>query len=109
ARSPLARGPPTGAHAAAPPAAVDAVEPERADRGEDTAHRFRRQRDVVRVASHEAHEAHVGNDSDRVADEERAATLRARGPVEDRAPLEVTAALHERDAWEDLARALPER
>src|SRR2546428_131485 len=71
-RRALDRGRPTGVHDAVPPAAVDAVEPERADRGEDTADRFRRQRDVVRVASHEAHEAHVGNDRDRVANEERA-------------------------------------
>src|SRR5437667_158755 len=72
-----------GRHDAIPPPAVDAIEPKRSDRGDDPLDELGGQRDVIRVAAHEAHEAHIRHDGDRVADEQRAAALSARGPVED--------------------------
>src|SRR5438445_2150750 len=77
---------------AIPPAAIDAIERERSHGRDDTTDRVRRQRDVVRVAPHEAHEANVLDDRNGVADEERALALGARRPVQDRAPFEVVTA-----------------
>src|SRR5205809_2536415 len=77
---------------AIPRAAIDTIEQERSHGRDDTTDRVRRQRDVVRVAPHEAHEANVLDDRNGVADEERALALGARRPVQDRAPFEVVTA-----------------
>ena len=49
----------------------------------------------------------VRDDGDRVADEQRATALRAASPMQRRAAIEVPAALTDRDAGDELARALP--
>src|SRR5207237_8795600 len=75
--------------------------------GEDAADIGGRQRDEIRIAPHEAHEADIGYDRDRVSDQKRAAAGGPSRPMEHSASVEVAAALDERHAGCELTRPPP--
>src|SRR6266513_1746153 len=89
---------PSRGHHAIPPAAVDPVEAVGTDAIDDATDLISGERNEIRIAAHEADEADIRHDRDRVADQERAAAVRAVRPMERRAAIEVTTALNERDA-----------
>jgi hypothetical protein len=94
-------------HHTIPPTAVDAIKSEGTNGFHDPSHRGGRQRDVVRVAPHEAHEPHVGDDGHGVPHQEGAPATGSGGPVQHRAAREVSTALDERHARQDLYRFGP--
>lgn len=89
-------------HIKVPPATIDAVEVEGGNRLDDLPHERSGQRDEVRVAAYKADEAAIGDHLDRVTNQEDATALGTLGPVEDRAALEMAAALDQRDAREQV-------
>src|SRR5438874_1620645 len=72
-RRSLDRSDPTRAHHTIPPTAVDPVEAIRSHAVHDATDLVRRKRDQIGIAPHEAHEADIGHDRDRVTHQKRAA------------------------------------
>src|SRR5207302_6452866 len=68
----------------------------------DPPDRVRGERDEVRIGPHERDPPRVGHDAHRVARQDRSAALRGAGPVQHRAPLEVSTRLHQGHAGDDL-------
>src|SRR5256885_12632592 len=90
-----------------PPSTVDPVEGVGTDAVDDAPDLIRGERNEIRIAAHEADEADIRHNGDRVAHEERAAAIRAVRPMERRAAIEVTTALNERDTGQQLACPAP--
>src|SRR5207245_4251554 len=90
-----------------PPATVDAVEAVRLDRGDDAPNMTGRERDVIRVASHDAHEPAVGGHGHRVTRKQRAPAFGSGRPVQRSAPFEMAPPLDQSEAGEGLDDTLP--
>src|SRR5262249_59538398 len=94
---------------AAGPTAIDPIESVWLDRGDDPTYCAGVERDLVRVAVHEADKAPVGHYIYRVGGEQRAAPTRSSGPMQHAGAREVAAAAHHGQARKQLFRiTLPE-
>src|SRR5207245_4271792 len=90
-----------------PPASIDPVKLVGPHGRRDSLDVGGRQGNFVRIAPHEAHKPPVGDHGDRVAREQGALPIRAAGPMEDRAAVEVTPRLHQRETGERGEGAFP--